>query len=291
MKRNTSVEESKLWRIPRFSNLELLQAHHRTQSFPLHTHEQYAIGVIERGALGFFYRGENVVAWPGTINLCIPGEPHTGQPAGSEGWSYRMFYFDPALLQQIASQVADCPCAIPYFQPGVIVDPVMAQQLACLHRQFELADGSLLEQETRLLDVLAQMIQRHADDPPQVYRMGQEPYAVTRLKEYMASHYSENISLETLSQLTHLSPYHLLRTFRAAVGIPPHAYLRQVRVQHAKELLAFGQPIADVALATGFTDQSHLTRWFKRLWGVTPAQFRNCVQDSFPIPIVHSHGR
>ena len=139
----------------------------------------------------------------------------------------------------------------------------------------------MLKQETRLLDVLAQMIQRHADDPPRRDRGGQEPDAVTQIKEYIASHYSEDISLETLSQLTHLSPYHLIRTFRAAVGIPPHAYLRQVRVQRAKTLLALGRPIADVALTTGFVDQSHLTRWFKRLWGVTPAQYRNSVQDSF----------
>jgi AraC-like DNA-binding protein len=281
MNRDTTTEKSKLWCIPRFSNLELLRARHRTQSFPLHTHEQYAIGVIEQGALGFFYRGENVVAWQGHINLCIPGEPHTGQPAAAEGWSYRMFYLDPALLQQVACQIADHPHAIPYFRSGVIADPALAQQLWRLHLQFERAAVPLLEQETHLLDVLAQMIQRHADDPPRRDRGGQEPDAVTQIKEYIASYYSEDISLETLSQLTHLSPYHLIRTFRTAVGIPPHAYLRQVRVQRAKTLLALGRPIADVALTTGFVDQSHLTRWFKRLWGVTPAQYRNSVQDSF----------
>ena len=92
MTSKTQPEQSKMWRIPKLDDVQLLRGKNLTQSFPLHTHEQYAIGVIERGALGFFYRGENVVASQGEINLCIPDEPHTGEPAIPEGWSYRMFY-------------------------------------------------------------------------------------------------------------------------------------------------------------------------------------------------------
>jgi AraC-like DNA-binding protein len=72
----------------------------------------------------------------------------------------------------------------------------------------------------------------------------------------------------------------LIRLFGDATGIPPHAYLRQVRVKRAKALLARGDSIANVAQATGFNDQSHLNRWFKRLLGITPGQYRNSVQYS-----------
>lgn len=279
MQRTTRSEKSKVWRIPRFHDLELLRGTYLTQSFPRHTHERYAIGVIEQGALGYFYRGENIVALPGNINLCIPDEVHTGQPAAAEGWSYRMFYFDVTMLQHVASEVAGRPRHIPFFQAGVIADVFVAQQLRQLHRQLETTDTPLLEQETVLLEVLAQLIHRYADDPPPLHRLGQEPHAVTQLKRYIESHYAEDISLDSLSHLTHLSRYYLIRVFRETVGIPPHAYLRQVRIKHAKDMLASGQPIADVAIATGFTDQSHLTRWFKRLWGFTPGQYRNSVQD------------
>jgi AraC-like DNA-binding protein len=279
MKPITRAEKSKLWRIPRFSDLELLRGIHLTQSFPRHTHECYAIGVIEQGALGYFYRGEHIVALPGNINLCIPGEAHTGQPAVAEGWSYRMFYFDITMLQQVASDVAGRPRDLPFFQAGVIVDVAVAQHLRQLHRQLETMDTPLLEQETALLEALAQLIHRHADDPARLSRVGNEPRAVTQLKHYIESHYAEDMSLATLSQLTNLSRFHLLRVFRETVGIPPHTYLRQVRVKHAKDMLASGQLIADVAIATGFTDQSHLTRWFKRLWGFTPGQYRNSIQD------------
>jgi len=85
MARKPSPETAKLWRIPQF-NVELLHAKYVTQSFPRHSHDQYAIGVIETGALGFYYRGENVVAPQGNINLCIPGEVHTGHAASDSGW-------------------------------------------------------------------------------------------------------------------------------------------------------------------------------------------------------------
>ncbi|MEO7912560.1 MAG: AraC family transcriptional regulator [Roseiflexaceae bacterium] len=279
MKRIIPTATSNVWRIPRLSDLELLHGVHLTQSFPRHTHERYAIGVIEQGALGYFYRGEHMIALPGNINLCIPDQAHTGQPAVAEGWSYRMFYLDITMLQHVASDVADRPRDLPFFRAGVIADVPVAQHLRQLHHQLETTDTPLLEQETALLEVLAQLIHRHADDPPLLHRVGKEPRAVTQLKHYIESHYAEDISLDSLSQLTNLSRYHLLRVFRETVGIPPHTYLRQVRIKHAKDMLASGQPIADVASATGFTDQSHLTRWFKRLWGFTPGQYRNSIQD------------
>ncbi|MBE9100356.1 AraC family ligand binding domain-containing protein [Vacuolonema iberomarrocanum] len=272
-------ETSKLWRVPRFGELELLRAQYRTQTFPRHTHDCYAIGVIEQGALGFFYRGENVVAARGDINLCIPGEVHTGHPAVTEGWSYRMFYLDVSLLERVASEMSDRPQNIPFFQSGVLTDGAIAQQLRQLHQQFEQSSESLLQQETEFLEVLATFIKRHADAPPSLAPIGQERRAVTQIKHYIESHYAEEISLSALAHLTHLSRYHLIRVFRETVGIPPHAYLRQVRIRHAKAMLADGLPIADVAIATGFTHQSHLNRWFKKLWGITPGQYRNCVQD------------
>lgn len=70
--------------------------------------------MIEEGALGFFYRGENVVAAPGKINLCVPGEVHTGQPATPEGWCYRMLYFGTSVLEQVAADVADRPGSCPF---------------------------------------------------------------------------------------------------------------------------------------------------------------------------------
>lgn len=273
---------SKVWRSARLGNSELLLARHCTHTFPRHTHDQYAIGVIEQGALGYFYRGENVVAAPGDINLCIPGEVHNGYPATSEGWTYRMFYFDTHLLEQVASEIAGYPRALPFFAGGTIADPAIAHQLRHLHMRLETGNTPALDIDTTLLAVLSQLVIRHADDQPAVTTLGQEQRAVTLVKDYLESHYAEGISLDDLARITHLSRFHLVRVFSETVGIPPHAYLRQVRVRRAKAQLRQGHTLTEVALATGFTDQSHLTRWFKRLWGITPGAYRNSVQDTTP---------
>ena len=275
-KAERNPSKTKIWRVPTLDNVELLRAEHLTQSFPKHTHECYAVGVIERGALGFSYRGENVVASSGDVSLCIPGEAHTGEPAGAEGWAYRMFYLDARVLQRVSSELGGTPRDAPFFGSGVITDDGLAGQLRALHLQLE-RGVPRLEGETRLLEVLAGLITRHADAPPRHragHKGGHEPQAVTQVKRYLESHYAEDVSLERLTHLTGLSRHYLVRAFGEAAGVPPHAYLRQVRVEHAKTFLARGHAVAEVAVMTGFTDQSHLTRWFKRLWGVTPGQYR-----------------
>jgi len=279
MKAPASEEQVKLWRLPELGHLELMHATYVTQTFPRHTHEGFGVGVIERGALGFYYRGENVVASPGVISLVNPGEVHTGYAAEESGWTYRMFYFETPLLQQAASQIAGRPKDLPFFQAGVIRDDDLAGSIHSLHVGLAKDGRSALEKESRLLWMLAHLITRHADAPPPLRTLGRERKRVKRAREYMEAHFHEDISLNRLASLAHLSPFHFVRVFRKELGLPPHTYLTQVRVNRAKALLAKGGKIADTALETGFVDQSHLTRHFKRITGVTPGQYRKIVQD------------
>lgn len=92
------------------------------------------------------------------------------------------------------------------------------------------------------------------------------------MREYIHAHAEEEISLDVLAGVGHLSMYHALRSFRDVLGLPPHKYLLQVRVERAKALLQLGKSVADVAAILGFADQSHLTRHYKRVFGVPPAQ-------------------
>jgi AraC-like DNA-binding protein len=280
MKAYTIQEQIKLWRLPELGNLELMHATYVTQSFPRHTHEGFGVGVIERGALGFYYRGENVVAPPGVISLVNPGEVHTGHAAAESGWTYRMFYFDAPLLQEAASEIAGRPKDIPFFQAGVIHDDCLASSIRSLHLTLEKKEASTLERESRLLWMLTQLVIRHADAPLALRTVGQERQPVKRVQEYIKAHLHENLSLNQLASVAHLSPFHFIRVFQKELGLPPHAYLTQARVNRAKTLLAKGRKIADTAFETGFVDQSHLTRHFKRITGVTPGQYRKIVQDS-----------
>ena len=275
-----SQEQIKLWQIATsFGNLKLVHATYITQSFARHSHDDFPIGVIERGALGFYYRGENVVAPVGSINLANPGETHTGQAAVETGWTYRMFYCDLALLRRAAAEITGKTADIPFFRPGVIQDVELAELIRHLHLTLEQPNISKLEQESRILQMLVQLILRHADHHPALRSFGADHQAVKRAQEYLEAHYTQNISLEQLAQIAYLSPFHLARMFHENLGLPPHAYLTQVRVRRAKELLARGCPITEVAFETGFVDQSHLTKRFKRIVGITPDQYRKNVQD------------
>jgi AraC-like ligand binding domain len=133
MKKSESTELVKLWRRPELGNVELLRAHYVTRNFGRHTHDGFAVRVIEHGALRFYYHGENVVAPAGMINLVNPGEVHTGHAATKGGWTYRMFYFDADLLQNAASEIAGRHEAVPCFRKGVLCDETLASTCRLKH--------------------------------------------------------------------------------------------------------------------------------------------------------------
>ncbi|MGH2495990.1 MAG: AraC family ligand binding domain-containing protein [Ktedonobacteraceae bacterium] len=267
-------ERTQFWREPTLSNLELLRATYITHAFAPHIHDGYAIGVIESGAEQFKYRRSVHVAPRGSIVIINPGEMHTGEAATEQGWTYRMLYPDVSLLQRAASEVAGKQQDIPFFPSPVVDDPMLAAQLLQLHAMLE-NSPSALERDSRFLWVLAQLVLRHADSQasPQPIRIRGEQAWVQQVRAYVEDHYAENVSLEQLANFVNVSPFHLLRVFRDVVGLPPHNYLTQVRVGRARQLLQASLRPAEVALAVGFNDQSHLTRHFKALVGVTPALY------------------
>jgi AraC-like DNA-binding protein len=148
-----------------------------------------------------------------------------------------------------------------------------------LHLRLESGEASLLEQEFALLRMLVCLILRHADTPPVLRDAGRERGAVKRAKDYIAAYCNENISVEQIAGTAYLSPFHFIRVFHKETGLTPHAYLTQVRIRQARTLLSQGETVASVAYQTGFADQSHLTRHFKRIVGIPPGQYSNFVQD------------
>ncbi|MDV2991857.1 MAG: HTH-type transcriptional activator RhaR [Chroococcidiopsis sp. SAG 2025] len=269
-------ERAKFWRQPEFGNLELLRATYITHAFCRHIHEAYTIGVIEQGVEKFTYPGKMHFAPAGTVVIVNPGEVHTGSAGVEHGWTYRVLYPDVSLLQQAAAEAFVGRQVMPYFPQAAIGDRQLAQQILQLHQSLE-TSPSQLEKDTRWLGALVKLIQRHAGDRPTLKQIGREDQPIVRIKSYLESNYTENISLDRLAAIANLSPFYLLRTFRDRVGMPPYEYLTQVRVAKAKRLLSQGYAIAQVAQQTGFADQSHLIRQFKRFVGVTPGKYSHAL--------------
>lgn len=262
-------EQAKLWRDAALDNLELLRANFVTQTFAPHTHETYAIGIVESGVEYFDYRGQRELAGAGTIGIIHPGELHTGGPQGAAGWRYCALYPDADLMERVLAAMGCSHRNLPFFRESVIDDPELFTHLLRMHAACE-TDAPVLERESRLMWALAKMIERHADLAQSVRPIGPERGIVATMVDYLHDNLPRNIRLAELSRLTQLSEFQLLRAFRAEMGLPPHAYLIQLRVARAKSLLVKGVPPADAAAQVGFADQSHLTRRFKRMVGVTP---------------------
>ncbi len=258
---------------PEIGDLELLHAAYQNHVFSPHFHEGHVIGVIEKGALGFDYRGRKVTATVGEINIADPGEVHNGFALSDRGWQYRMFYLRSGQLDRICNELGDKSMPMPFFKKGVILDKSFAAQINQLHKDFENPQISLLEKESRFILLFSKFILKHAKTGVNPKRPGAEPRIVSRVKAYIRAHYSARISLRDLGRVSGVSKYYLLRVFAKATGLTPHAYLNHTRASRARQMLEKRWPIIESALEAGFYDQSHLNRIFKKIYGITPGQF------------------
>jgi AraC-like DNA-binding protein len=275
-----SQEWVNVWHDAVLDGLELHHATYITHTFARHAHDYYVIGVIEAGVQSFAYRGTREVTPTGDVFVIHPGEAHTGEAVSPEGYTYRTLYPSVSLLQRAYSDIAGCEQSVPFFPIPVIHDGEVARCLRDLHLALT-ASVPPLEREARFLQACALLIGRYAEIRPPEPAIGQERSAVQQVRHYLDEHFAEPVSLAELARLVGLSPYYVHRVFEREVGLPPHAYLESVRIRQAQRLLAQGEPIAQVAASLGFSDQSHLTRRFTRLLGITPGHYLHSkmVQD------------
>ncbi len=167
------------------------------------------------------------------------------------------FYIpQPASFNKLLQKLLGDNKKFPTFPFLLIQDKHLARLILRLHIALE-GLTSQLEQDSRLLWTLAKLIARHADSRPQLKSVGvgTESQSIRRVRDYLEAHYAKNVSLEHLASIANLSPFYFIRTFRNQVGLPPHGYLNQVRLVHAKMLLLQGEQISQVAYQTGFADQ------------------------------------
>jgi AraC-like DNA-binding protein len=266
------------WRAPHLENIDFLHGLNITHDYPRHLHEEYCIELVLRGTETTIYRGASHKAVPGSLLLINPEEVHASKSVRTE---YKVIKMRPPAFSRISSEIFGRNTETFYFPKLVIQDPLVFRLLLKLYSNLK-QNLSFLEQESELISTIALLIKRQNKDHLTVASPGEERHYIKLIRDYIRSHYAENILLSELSSLTNLSPYYLLRAFHRRVGLPPHEYQTQVRIAHARKLLSGGYPISDTALETGFCDQSHFARNFKRIVGMTPGRYfseSKIVQD------------
>ena len=254
-----------MWRPENLSGIELYCSYNIRHDYPKHLHPGYTLGVIERGTGGNHCRGSKQLSPAGTVVAMNPQEAHTGF-AVAGACSYRMFYVSEEAFRKALPEGA----APPHFATNVLPDTETAQSLSQLYRLFEIEPDPLARQSF-LMTVLTEIARRYG-------AKGARPLSkangeVRYVRDFLDSAYQQPIAIDDLTALTGLHRATLIRLFHQQVGLPPHRYLVQRRVEAAKHLLRKGETPAQVAIQTGFVDRSHFTRHFRRLTGVTPAAY------------------
>lgn len=257
--------------------LEVMSARWVERSFAPHMHDFYAVSLNYGGRGAFECRKKLRDAAPGTCNLIAPGELHTGHATSREGWTYRNLYIEPALMTMLLRSLDwEGPSDVTFKLP-LVRDTVLAGQLAEVFTSLT-ESNSLLQNESLLLSVMARLVTDHFVPRHAVGDVRREHAAVVQVRNWLEAHSEQNVSIHSLAGLARLSPYYLARVFHKEVGIPPHKYQMMVRVHRARKLLMSGEPISQVASRTGFCDQSHLNRCFKRTLGITPWEYARPVE-------------
>ncbi|HWQ62596.1 MAG TPA: AraC family transcriptional regulator, partial [Negativicutes bacterium] len=247
-----------LKRVKEVHNLELVRATDVAHALPRHIHETLCVAVVDSGARECRYKGSRHVINPGQVQVVMPGETHTCGSAG-ERYSYRVICLAEEAVAAVTSAVLPKSADV-YFPCQVIDDVELCRLFSAAHDALAGAGGTL-EKEAALHRPFARLAGYAPGPHAAPSRRGGEHRAVNLIRDYLAEHYEDDVSINDLALTTGLSPYHLIHVFTAAVGMSPHAFLNQVRVTRAKELLAAGGGLADAALAVGFADQSHFQRW------------------------------
>ncbi|MFG2277434.1 helix-turn-helix domain-containing protein [Streptomyces asoensis] len=270
--------EQALWTRARLGRcgppLDLLTARFDRHVYAPHAHEEFTVGVCVGGSEIIAYRGGHIRTGPGSIVVLAPGETHTGGPGNdTDGYAYRALYADPALLAEGTLG------GVPHFREPLIDDPELAAALRRTHTELA-ACPDPLEAESRFPWLLTALARRHSTARPVCDTVAGAEQLTRAVRTRLADELLAPPSLADLAADLGLSRYQLLRAFRTTTGMPPYAWLAQYRVARARGLLESGLRPAEVAALVGFADQAHLTRWFRRVLGVTPAAYRNSVQDA-----------
>ena len=257
-----------MWRPEGLLNAEIHLGNFEASGLPRHMHATYQLGLILKGTAKFYYRGAYHTVGAGSLVTIEPGEPHGGDSL--EPWSFSFLFVEPQLIARWFGG-----SGFTRFD-GFGVAPPLAPALERPYRCFLAATD--LDREAHLFNLLQVLFSEHGEGLGGGTRQGmnaQEPQAVALVKDYLHTYFFESVTLESLATLTELHPNYLHGVFKAATGLTPHGYLTSLRLAHAAEQLRSGAAPAAAAAAAGYTDQSHLTKHFRRYIGVTPARYRD----------------
>ncbi|WP_329580621.1 AraC family transcriptional regulator [Streptomyces sp. NBC_01361] len=242
------------------------------QSYRGNVHEELKVVLVLDSGFSVRRRGTTFRAAPGQLVVLHADDAHSGGPDGADPARWLIMCVAPSLIAEVAA-----PDAVRFGDPAIRDDGGLADRFRAVHGSLygpAGRPGSALTRETGVLDFVAALARRAPDVAGEVRGTGAARRAPEVVREYLRAHLTRNVTLDELSVVAGVSKYRLVRVCTAWFGLPPHKLHLRLRLDRARELLRRGSAIAEAAYATGFHDQSHLTRVFAGAYGVTPAVYQ-----------------
>ena len=250
-----------------------MEAHLKGASFSPHRHDTYALGVTLFGTQVFRYRGVTWRAFPGQFHLLHPDEVHDGTAGSPDGFGYRIVYVDPSRVQRILAGGS-----LPFVREPVFDGRPEWQDV--FGRLWEAGDQADEPFITSVLADLTELLSRAGSTSGTARARAPEKLhsrALDLARDAIIADLRRRVTAAELEALTGLDRWTLARQFRRAFGTSPSRFRTLRRLEVARRRIESGEKLSDVAFATGFSDQAHLTRHFKRTYGLTPGRWaRGC---------------
>jgi len=244
--------------------------------FAPHRHDSYAVGLTLRGVQSFGYRGTTLHSERGCAFVIHPDEKHDGRAGTDEGFGYRIIYIAPALVSEALGSRA-----LPFVRDAVTRESKLHRAICTALEAF---DASV--EDLHFDDMIARLADAMAGHAPAPGPIAAKAEGAVRIAQACLDEARDPPSSETLETLTGLSRFELARQFRKCLGTSPHRYATMRRLERARRLIAADGPLAEAAAASGFADQSHMTRQFKRAYGLAPGAWRALTRQDHP-PVMH----
>jgi AraC-like DNA-binding protein len=249
--------------------IELFTFEQHRHAFPRHVHDVLTLGVFGPGNGTIRVRSSTQRAAVGMLLAIAPNEVHSAEPSRGSGWTYRSICPSPTLLAHALDGAAP---AFSFGRP-VIDDPALAREVGTLHATLA-GRSDILALEVRVVALLRRAVRCHGSAwLPEPDRVASVREIAARAGELMEARLAGPVHLAEVARECGVSPFQLIRAFHAEFGVPPHAWLMQARLRRARAMLRAGELISSAAFASGFVDQSHLTRVFRRSTGMTPGAY------------------
>ena len=247
------------------------------QKFPNHFHEYYVIGFVEEGQRRLLCKNKDYTINPRDLVILNPFDSHTCMQINNEALDWRCINIKKEVIQKVTEEIYG-EKYLPSFSKTVLSDTEILMLLKELHTMIVLGTGNSKTRKEKFYKIIKKLYDEYNGQILEEEVIPAEE--IKYLCRYMKNNYRQKLTLDELSGITGQNKFTLLRNFNKVHGLTPYQYLETIRIEKARTYLEEGYTPAEVALNTGFSDQSHFTRFFKSFIGFTPKQYQKLFKEN-----------